>query len=220
MKFTYQGPVGHEPPAVELHNTLYAIRGDQPIDGLASPDVLSAWLDAISDRLPGPARKIDLDRLPEFSSLRGAVREALHAALEGERPPAGSLEVLNAMAERAPTSPQAVVRADGGLAAETRYHTADATDIALATLAADAIALLGGPRRDDLRACGRPGCVLMLVWRPAPPAASARRARRPDGGLLSTHALRRAARGPQSPLTTPPNRPRRPGTRRDAQRSH
>ena len=33
----------------------------------------------------------------------------------------------------------------------------------LAALAADAIDLLTGPHRADLRACGAPGCVLMFL---------------------------------------------------------
>jgi predicted RNA-binding Zn ribbon-like protein len=162
MNSSYPGPVGHEPLAIELHNTVYSDRGDL-IDGLGSPNDLTAWLDAISDRLPAPALDVDAERLPEFLALRGGVREALHGALDAERLPAAVLEVLNTMAERAPASPLAVLRADGRLEAARHYHAADPTDIALATLAADAIELLGGPGRDDLRACGGPRCVLMFL---------------------------------------------------------
>jgi predicted RNA-binding Zn ribbon-like protein len=45
---------------------------------------------------------------------------------------------------------------------ETHQHTADATDVALATLAADAIELLTGSGRQDIRACRAPNCVLMF----------------------------------------------------------
>jgi predicted RNA-binding Zn ribbon-like protein len=161
VRTSYPGPLRQEPLALELHNTLYAARGEL-IDGLESADGLSAWLAAIADRLPEPARDADASRHPEFLALRGAVRDALQAALEGEPVPASALEVINVAVGRAPVSPLAVVRPDGRLQAETRYHTADATDVALAALAADAIELLAGPDRERLRACGAPGCVLMF----------------------------------------------------------
>jgi predicted RNA-binding Zn ribbon-like protein len=36
-------------------------------------------------------------------------------------------------------------------------------DIVLATFAADAIRLVTGPQRGELRACGAPGCALMFL---------------------------------------------------------
>jgi predicted RNA-binding Zn ribbon-like protein len=161
MTTSYAGPLRREPLAVELHNTLYASAGEE-IDGIETPESLGAWLDRIADRLPAPARDGDATRHREFLALRTAVREALHAALEGKRVPAGGLEVLNEAAALAPVSPLVVERPDGELRPETRYHAGDATDIALAAIAADAIELLSGPGREDLRACGAPGCVLMF----------------------------------------------------------
>lgn len=161
MEAPYLGPVRHEPLAVELHNTLYADRGDL-IDGLETPEHLRAWIDAIAHRLPAPAGEIDAERRPEFLALRGAVREALHGAVEGRPVPAAALEALNEAAARAPVSPRAVEQPDGELLMEARYHAADATDIALAAIAADAIELLSGPAREALRTCTAPRCVLMF----------------------------------------------------------
>ena len=161
MKTSYTGPLRREPLAVELHNTLYASAGEA-IDGIETPEGLGAWLSGIADRLPASARDADPSRHREFLALRTAVREALHAALEGKRVPAGALKALNETAARAAVSPLAVERADGTLRTEARYHAREATDIALATIATDAIELLGGPSREDLRACGAPGCVLMF----------------------------------------------------------
>ena len=157
----YRGPLRREPVAVELHNTLYAIRGEL-VDGLETADDLSAWLSAIADRLPVRARGADLTRHGEFVALRGAVRDALQAMLAREPVSETALEMLNGVAARAPVSPLAVPSPGGRLRAETRYHTADATDIALATLAGDALSLLTDPVRGQLRACGAPGCVLVF----------------------------------------------------------
>jgi predicted RNA-binding Zn ribbon-like protein len=159
---SYPGPLRHEPLAVELHNTVYALRGTIH-DGLESPDGLRAWLAGIAERLPVSARGADPARHREFLDLRDAVRDALHASLEGHSAPAPALEALNAAAARAPLSPLVVTGADGRLHAETRHHDADPTDVALATIAADAVFLLTGPGREELRECRAPGCVLMFA---------------------------------------------------------
>jgi predicted RNA-binding Zn ribbon-like protein len=159
---SYPGPHRDEPLAVELHNTLYVVRGTL-IDGLETTEGLSAWLAAIGDRLPAPARDADAARRPEFIALRDAVRDLLHSALEGKRPPAAALEAVNAAAARAPVSPVAAMDSDGRPQARECHHTADATDVALATFAADAIELVTGPARDELRACGAPGCRLVFL---------------------------------------------------------
>jgi predicted RNA-binding Zn ribbon-like protein len=161
MKTAYSGPVRDEPLAVELHNTIYAA-GGKLIDGLETPEDLRAWLAAIADRLPEPARDADPSRRAEFLALRGAVREALHAPLEGKCVSPSALATINEAAGRAPLSPHAVVGADGQLRLETHHHSADATEVALATFAADAIELLSGSRREDVRACRAPNCVLMF----------------------------------------------------------
>jgi predicted RNA-binding Zn ribbon-like protein len=161
MKTSYTGPLRDGPLAVELHNTVYADRG-RVIDGIATPEGLASWLAAIGNRLPERGRGADPSRHAEFLRLRDAVRDALHAPVEQRPVPAPALRTINAAAGRAPVSPRAVVGADDQLGVETRHHSADATEVALATFAADAIELLTGSGREDLRACGAPNCVLMF----------------------------------------------------------
>jgi predicted RNA-binding Zn ribbon-like protein len=83
-------------------------------------------------------------------------------SVEGKRVPAAALDVINTAAARAPASPALVEPTNGVLHAELRHHTADATDVVLATFAADAVEVLTGPGREHLRACGAPGCVLLF----------------------------------------------------------
>ena len=47
--------------------------------------------------------------------------------------------------------------------AATDYHGAGRADVIIGALASDAIDLLTGPARGDIRACGAPGCVLMFL---------------------------------------------------------
>lgn len=162
MKTSYPGPLRHEPLAVELHNTLYAV-AREPFDGLETVDGLKAWLVGIRDRLPAAARDADPSRRAAFLDLRAAVRDALHAVVDGAPVPSDALEMLNAAAAAAPASVRAVGDKRGRPRAELDYHGADSTEIALATLAADAIELITGPAAEQLRACEAPGCVLMFA---------------------------------------------------------
>jgi predicted RNA-binding Zn ribbon-like protein len=162
MNAPYPGPLRQEPLAVELHNTVYALRGEL-IDGLETPADLSAWIAGLGERLPVSAGDVDLTRHSEFLALRGAVREGLHAVIEGKLVSDGALRLINRAAAQAASWPTAVVDAEGRLSAETRYRATDPTALALGALAADAVEVLGGSSREDLRACGAPGCVLLFA---------------------------------------------------------
>jgi predicted RNA-binding Zn ribbon-like protein len=157
----YPGPLRDEPPAIELHNTLYMADGE-PRDGLADSHSAAAWLATLGDRLPvggsgrGPTVK-------ELTALRQAVRDVLQASVDGRSPARASIDALNRAAARAPISPAARWRRDGPPLAEVNLHGASRADVVLSGLASDAIDLVTGPRRDDLRSCGAPGCVLMFL---------------------------------------------------------
>jgi predicted RNA-binding Zn ribbon-like protein len=161
MPETYAGPVRSEPLALELHNTLYA-SGGQALDGLASEASASAWLNALAHRLPsgghgrGPTRT-------ELIRLRGSVRVALHAVLDGQAPIRASLEIINRASADARRSPIARWRRGAPPVADVDLHGASRAQVVLGAFAIDAIDLLTGPHRRDLRACGAPGCVLLFL---------------------------------------------------------
>ena len=157
MSSSYPGPLRDEPLAIELHNTLYAAGGSD-FDGLA--DACDAWLDGLADRLPAGSGAPPAPH--ELIALRHAVRSTLHAAVDGSPQDEAAVNVLNGASARAPSSPAARWRAGDVVPAIDR-RDASRADIVIAALAADAIELITGPRRADLRACGAPGCVLMFL---------------------------------------------------------
>ena len=157
----YAGPLRNEPLALELHNTVYASGGDG-VDGLATEAGAGAWLEALSDRLPSGGR----GRLPtraELVEIRGPVRKALHAVLDGEMPSRSSLELINRASAGAPCSPAVLWRRSGPPIADVHLHGASRAEVILAGFAASAIELLTGPDREALRTCGAPGCVLLFL---------------------------------------------------------
>jgi predicted RNA-binding Zn ribbon-like protein len=163
MTQAYAGPLREEPLAIELHNTMYADAG-LPVDGLADAANADAWLAGIATRLP--LAEYPAGALPsrdELVELRGAVRAALGAVVRGERPGAEALAAINGASSRAPWSPVAVVDASGALVQRSSFHDATRADVVLAAFARDAIELVSGPRRHELRACGAPGCVLLFL---------------------------------------------------------
>ena len=159
----YAGPLRDEPIAIELHNTVYAANG-VAVDGLADSAGAAAWLDALGPRLPeGGSGRRSAPRRDELVALRTVVRDALADAVAGTPTPRATLEAINADSARAPRSPVALWQPAGAPLAGIDVQGATRADVALAALAADAIDLLTGPHRADLRACGAPGCVLMFL---------------------------------------------------------
>jgi predicted RNA-binding Zn ribbon-like protein len=160
---SYPGPLRQERIAIELHNTLYAVKGSV-VDGLQDEASAAAWLEGLAGRLP--ARRSGSPPGPsvrELVELRGVVRDALQAAADGRRPKPGVLAAINAASARAPRSPIVRWRSGGDPVGAIDYHGANHASLVVGALAADAIELLTGPLRPDLRTCGAPGCVLMFL---------------------------------------------------------
>jgi predicted RNA-binding Zn ribbon-like protein len=163
MHSAYAGPLRDEPIAIELHNTVYAA-GGAVLDGLAQPASATAWLEGLSQRLPdGGDRSEPWPTAQELVALRDPVRAALQAVVAGAAQDAPALEAINRASARAPRSPVAAWRPAADPVAATDYHGASRADIVIGALAADAIDLLTGPQRGELRACGAPGCVLLFL---------------------------------------------------------
>jgi predicted RNA-binding Zn ribbon-like protein len=158
---SYTGPLRDEPLALELHNTLYAAAG-AAVDALADAGAARAWLDAIAPRLPagGEGESPTADALAE---LREPVRDVVSALIAGTPAARASIEALNAFSARAPAARVARWRRGAPASLALDFAGAPRSDVVLAALAADALELLCGPERDEIRACGAPGCVLAYL---------------------------------------------------------
>jgi predicted RNA-binding Zn ribbon-like protein len=153
-----------EPPAIELGNCTFAVRG-RPKDGLRTVADLAAWLRDMRPRLPVALTDDDLldvidDDLGVARELRDTIRALADAAVNGREADPDAVATLNRHARRTPrwrelhvdSDPRVVTCAGGRPVA-----------LALAVLADDAVSLFGGPAGRDLRACQGPGCVLYFV---------------------------------------------------------
>jgi predicted RNA-binding Zn ribbon-like protein len=154
-----------EPLPVRLTSTIWADTDGRHDDLRTTADV-DAWLNAVGlDRAGAPAND---GELATARALRDAVRLLAAYVTADDRPGAAAaaeqvraaLDLVNAAAAELP-APRLALRGDrleaGAPAGASPVTTA------LARVAGQAVALLGGPDAARLRACYAPGCVLYFV---------------------------------------------------------
>jgi predicted RNA-binding Zn ribbon-like protein len=152
-------PIAGESLAVDLADSLHYERG-AVTDGLASPEGLRDWLAAVAPRLgvkDGLDDTVDADLHASALALRDAVRAVLVAVAAGDDVPVDAIRTLNEASRAAPQWME-LETADGRPPVAVSRPAASGRR-ALAAVAEDAIALVGGPDRSTVRACTAPGCV-------------------------------------------------------------
>lgn len=156
---TIAAPGEHRHPALALVNSRRS-GPSGPIDELASTAELCRWLE---NHHVVSVRECDSAALRSVIALRGTVRELLLARIEARTPDPCSLQAVNQAIAAAPTARQL----DWASVDEPfeRRDCLGASGITLARslLAADAIDLVVGPDHADLRACGAPGCLRLML---------------------------------------------------------
>ncbi|MFD7389482.1 CGNR zinc finger domain-containing protein [Streptomyces sp. NPDC059852] len=135
-------------PFLDFVGTLRARRNAEPTEMLASPQALDAWFveSGMMDAAPGA----DHTGLATAVSLREALYSVTAAALAKEPLPADALAEVNQQATGLPVQ----VR----LGDEGAVRTGSVSQ-GLASLAREAVEILGGAEADLLRECSRPECT-------------------------------------------------------------
>ncbi|MFI9576534.1 CGNR zinc finger domain-containing protein [Microbispora rosea] len=161
--------------ALEFVSTIRANRSG-PVDALEDVGGLTAWVGGHAPELgiDPAAFVVTAEMREEVVALRQAIR-ALFAravspgpasAADAARLPAfePSLDLVNATAAAVPVAPRLEWPQDEAPHARTLPALAAGDSARLrATLASAAVDLLGGPHREQLRACPAPRCVLYFV---------------------------------------------------------
>ncbi|MFI7618230.1 CGNR zinc finger domain-containing protein [Nonomuraea terrae] len=165
-----------EPLPVELSNTTGMARGEV-YDALADDDAVAAWLRAVGGRLrsetggtldPAKLDEADLHGIAgRLRDLRDALRR-LAADATGDTRPLGlatvptrqaAIDTLNALA---PAWPELVWPEDGE-PAKAFHAPGPRAELAVSLIAHQGVELFAGPRRDLLRACQAPNCLLFFL---------------------------------------------------------
>ena len=144
-----------------LVNTALAHRGE-PIDLLTDGRAAAAWLDAHG--LAGcRAAEIGAAEVDGLRRVRAAIRAAFLARIAEMPLDPDSLGTLNAAARGGPRAPQLAWAAAGPELEWAGRRGESALDVAVATIAADAIEIVSGPLGESLRACEAHGCVRIFI---------------------------------------------------------
>ncbi len=136
-------------PCLDFVATL-GKRHATPVERLPDPGALARWIaEAGLSAEDGPVPVTARD-LTEARTLREAVHRVLRSAMAGQEPDAADVRLVNEMAARPDLAPQL----------GPRRWTARA---ALASVARDAVLLVGGPLLERVKKCGNPDCSLLFL---------------------------------------------------------
>ncbi|NED11118.1 ABATE domain-containing protein [Streptomyces sp. SID9124] len=151
-----------EPLAVEFTSSWHYEAGVL-IDEVNTPQGLAHWVGAYRSRLgmdAGTPVEVGAADVTTALAVRGALRDLLDALVDAAQPPDASLALVAERAQRVQearvTWPPAGPRLEWPDGVRTM-------DIVAAQVCASAIRLLTSPRRDLLRRCPAPSCVLFFT---------------------------------------------------------
>jgi predicted RNA-binding Zn ribbon-like protein len=153
-------PGEDESLGLALVNTELAHRGE-PVDLLLGAGAAAGWL--IGRGLARPGSSVGDDELDGLRRLRSAIRAAFLARIAGVPLDPASLARLNAASAGGPRAPQLSWELAGPRLGWVGSRPGTGLDLALASIAADAIDVVSGPRGASLRACEAHGCVRLFL---------------------------------------------------------
>lgn len=129
-------------------------RGNAPVERIATPPLLAAWLRAAGLAVRGAVP--DADDLAAAHRLRRAIVQSVGAVVQSDTAGATQIRIINQFAAAPPLRPQ-------WTRGERRWMAERPVAAALSTIAADAIEVLGRP--DRLRECSECRMLFLDVTR-------------------------------------------------------
>jgi predicted RNA-binding Zn ribbon-like protein len=129
-----------------------------PVERLPDPAALGQWIHEVG--LSPDVPQTTIEHLTDARTLREAIYRLLRAAMAGHPVAADDVTLTNAVAARLDLAPQLSVTGDRR---SIRRQGADEPPAALATVARDAVLLLGGPLLGRVKECENPDCSLLFL---------------------------------------------------------
>ena len=143
-------------PCLDLTATLDQRRGRRA-ERLRTPQDLATWLVAagLADHPPAASGQ----DLAQARTLREAIYQTINRHLTGQPPGPGHLAIINTWARRLP--PRTWLETDDGQLRARRDAATAAAPVA--SVARDAVDLLGSPLAHRIRECAAPDCTLLFL---------------------------------------------------------
>ncbi|MEV5879061.1 ABATE domain-containing protein [Streptomyces sp. NPDC052101] len=140
-------------PCLDFVATL-GKRHATPVERIPDPAALARWITGAGLAAEDGPVPVAVRDVTEARALREAVHGVLRAAMAGRDPDPADVALVNEVAARPDLAPQL------GPSRWTSRHPARA---ALATVARDAVLLVGGPLLERVKECGNPDCSLLFL---------------------------------------------------------
>ncbi len=131
-------------------------RASEPQDILGTPGAVARWLRNAG--LVQAPWDLSSSRESALLNLREVIWRLADAAVAGRPPPLDAVADLNEAASHPLAVPQLDAQSGGIL-----FIADDPFRTALATIARDAIELLGGPLKAKIKACAQPDCRMLFL---------------------------------------------------------
>ncbi|HEY4454885.1 MAG TPA: ABATE domain-containing protein [Pseudonocardiaceae bacterium] len=146
-------------PCLDLIAT-YGKRHAEGLERLPDAETLLDWLIA-ADVLPSDAAPVAVDaaQLDAARELREAINRLVRATMAGKPWVHADIDLVNSVATGPDLAPRLGAEPGGGTVGWTTGHP---VDLALATLARDAIDLLNSARTARIKECEYPDCSLLF----------------------------------------------------------
>ena len=136
-------------------------RHTEPVERLTDPAALVRWLGEAGLHSPGAAApRVGEVGLAQARTLREAVNRLVRAAMTGRPYDRADAAVVNRAAAHPDLVPQLAAGESGP---GVRWGQGRDAGAALATVARDAVLLLGGPLVGRVKECGNPTCSLLFL---------------------------------------------------------
>ncbi|MET7338221.1 ABATE domain-containing protein [Nonomuraea sp. NPDC005650] len=144
-------------PCLDFVATL-GKRHSVPVERLRGPDSFGRWI--VEAGLQSQEPVISPEDLAAARVLREALYRLLTSAMHGRRLDPADVDETNRAATRPDLAPQ-LVRRD--IDAVALGHARGIASAVLATIARDAVLLVGGPLMDRVKECENSGCSLLFL---------------------------------------------------------
>ncbi|MFI6335669.1 CGNR zinc finger domain-containing protein [Streptomyces sp. NPDC050535] len=151
-------------PCLDFVATLGKRHGDTPLERLPDPGALARWIGEAGLHTRDDAEPVDVTPgdLAYARTLREALYRLVRAAMDGESPDPADIAQANEAAARPDLAPQ-LGAADGGSAPPLYWKAGRPGPAALATVARDAVLLVGGSLPARVKECENPVCSLLFL---------------------------------------------------------
>lgn len=140
-------------PCLNFAATLGKRRGT-PVERLPDPAALATWITEAELSAGTEPVRVTARELTDARTLREALYRVVRDAMAGREPAAADVERVNEAAARPDLAPQL---------GEQRWKSAHPARAALATVARDAVLLVGSPLLERVKECENPECSLLFL---------------------------------------------------------